>query len=96
MIHNTQSAQVLQEQDKAGMGEYILWDYEYYTVEKKGNALIIHSAMETWKVTIIRNFIILCLYPLSKILHSPSLDSEPGTPLTLDNTCFLLSSGIFF
>ena len=25
MIHNTQSAQVLQEQDKAGMGEHILW-----------------------------------------------------------------------
>lgn len=71
--------------------------YEYYTVEKKENALIIHSAMETWKVTIIRNFIILCLYPLSKILHSPpSLDSEPGIPLTLNSTCFLLSSGIFF
>ena len=42
-----------------------------YTVEKKENALIIHSAMETWKYTIIRNLIILCLYPFSKISHPP-------------------------
>ena len=38
-----------------------------YTVEKKDNALIIHSAMETCKYTIIRNFIILFLCPFSKI-----------------------------
>ena len=44
---------------------------EYYTVEKKENDLIIHSAMETWKYTIIRNFIILSLCPFLKILHSP-------------------------
>ena len=42
-----------------------------YTVEKKENALIIHSTMETWKYTIIRNFIILCLCPFSKISHLP-------------------------
>ena len=45
-----------------------------YTVEKKESALIIHSvhsAMETRKYTIIRNFIILCLYPFSKISHPP-------------------------
>ena len=42
-----------------------------YTVEKKENALIVHSAMETWKYTIIRNFIILCLYPFPKISHPP-------------------------
>ena len=40
-----------------------------YTVEKKENALIIHSAMDTWKETITRNFIILCLCPFSKISH---------------------------
>ena len=34
-----------------------------YTVEKKENALITHSAMETWKYTTIKNFIILCLCP---------------------------------
>ena len=42
-----------------------------YTVVKKENALIIHSAMETWKYAIIRNFIILCLFPFSKISHPP-------------------------
>ena len=42
-----------------------------YTVEKKENALIVHSAMETWKYTIIRNFIILCLCPFPKISHPP-------------------------
>ena len=42
-----------------------------YTVENKENALIIHSSMETWTYTIIRNFIILCLYPFSKISHLP-------------------------
>ena len=30
-----------------------------YTIEKKENALIIHSAMEIWKYTIIRSFMIL-------------------------------------
>ena len=50
-----------------------------YTVEKNDNALIIHSAMETWKYTIIRNFIILFLCPFSKISHR--FDSEPATPL---------------
>ena len=42
-----------------------------YTIEKKENALIIHSAMETGKYTIIRNFINLWLCPFSKILHPP-------------------------
>ena len=42
-----------------------------YTVEKKENALIVHSAMETWKYTITRNFIILCLCPFPKISHPP-------------------------
>ena len=42
-----------------------------YTVEKKESALIIHSAMETGKYTIIRNFISLWLCPFSKILHPP-------------------------
>ena len=50
-----------------------------YTVEKKENALIIHSAMETLKYTIIRNFIIFCLCFFWKISHP--LDSEPATPL---------------
>ena len=44
-----------------------------YTVEKKENALIIHNVMEKWKHTIIRNFIILCLYHFSKISHTPWL-----------------------
>ena len=39
---------------------YKLWVLSItYTVKKKENALIIHSAMETWKYTVIRNFIIL-------------------------------------
>ena len=42
-----------------------------YTVEKKESALKIHSAMETGKYTIIRNFIGLWLCPFSKILHPP-------------------------
>ena len=42
-----------------------------YTVGKKENAYIVHSVMETWKYTIMRNFIILYLYPFSKILHPP-------------------------
>ena len=42
-----------------------------YTFEKKENALIIHSSMETWKYIITRNFIILCLYPFSKISDLP-------------------------
>ena len=52
-------------------------------LRKKENAFIIHSAMETWKYTIIRNFInliILCL--------CTPLDSEPGTTLV----CSLSSS----
>ena len=49
-------------------------------LRKKENALIIHSAMETWKYAIIRNFVILSLCPISKISHP--LDSEPATPLT--------------
>ena len=49
-----------------------------YTVEKKENSLIIHSAMETWKYAI-RSFIILSLCPFSKISHP--LDSAPATPL---------------
>ena len=44
-----------------------------YTVEKKENTLIIHSAMETRKYTIVRNFIILCLCSFSKISHPPLL-----------------------
>ena len=44
----------------------------YTTEEKKSsNALIIHSAMETWKYAIIRNFINLSLCPFSKLLHPP-------------------------
>ena len=51
-----------------------------YTVEKKKeNALIIHSAMETWKYAIIRNFIILSLCHFSKISHTPP---PPPPPLT--------------
>ena len=42
-----------------------------YTVEMKENALIIHSAMKTWRYTIIRNFIILCLCLFSKISPLP-------------------------
>ena len=42
-----------------------------YTVEKKENTLIIHSDMGTWKYTIIRNLIILCLCPFSEISHLP-------------------------
>ena len=38
-----------------------------YTVQKKRNALIIHSAIETWKYPVIRNFIILSLCSFSKI-----------------------------
>ena len=48
-----------------------------YTTEEKrkcSNALIIHSAMETWKYAIIRNFINLSLCPFSKILHPPDLE----------------------
>ena len=43
-----------------------------YTVEKKENALIIHSAMEIWKYAVIRlseNLIILSLCLFSKISH---------------------------
>ena len=42
---------------------------EYYTLEKKENDLTIHSAMETWKHTFIRNFIILYRCPFSKNVH---------------------------
>ena len=42
-----------------------------YSVEKKENLIIIYSAMETWKYTIIRNFIILSQCPFSKISHPP-------------------------
>ena len=42
-----------------------------YTVEKKENALTVHSDMETWKYTIIRNFIILCLCSFSEISQLP-------------------------
>ena len=38
-------------------------------LRKKENALIIHSAMETRKYAIIRNFIILSLCLFSKISH---------------------------
>ena len=34
-----------------------------YSVKKKENAHIIHSATRTWKYIIIRNAIILCLFP---------------------------------
>ena len=66
---------------------YIYYYYYYYIYiyiyillillrkkEKKENAFIIHSVMETWKYTIIRNFInliILCLWSFSKISHPP-------------------------
>ena len=60
-----------------------------YTVEKKKeNALIIHSAMETWKYAIIRNFIIhnsLC--PFSKISYPPY--SEPATLLSTNTNAKL-------
>ena len=56
-----------------------------YTVEKTENALIIHSAMETWKCTIIRNSIILCLCPFSKISHPPWLRASYTTVLILWN-----------
>ena len=55
---------------------------------KKENAVIIHSAMETWKYAIIRNFIISSLYPFSKISHP--LDSEPATPLHSILNCTML------
>ena len=42
-----------------------------YTVAKKENALIIHSAMKTWKYTIVRIFIILWLCSFSKNSHPP-------------------------
>ena len=71
MIHETQNAQISQEQDEEGI--YIM--RFTYTVEKKENTLIIHSAMQIWKCTIIINFIILFLCPFSKISHS-----EPSTP----------------
>ena len=48
-------------------------------LRKKENALIIHSAMETRKYVIIRNFIILCLF---RKFRAP-VDSEPATPLYL-------------
>ena len=54
---------------------------EYYTVEKKENDLIIHSAMETWKYTIIRNFIVLC--PFSKISHPPRFKASYATGCTI-------------
>ena len=57
---------------------YILWVL-LTLLRKKENALIIHSAMETWKYAIIRNFIILSLCPSSTISHP--LGSEPATPL---------------
>ena len=52
-------------------------------LRKKENALIIHSAIETWKYAIIRNFIILSLCPFSKISHP--FDSEPATLLNLQD-----------
>ena len=42
----------------------------YTLLRKKENALIIHSALETWKYAIIRGFIILSLSLFSKISHS--------------------------
>ena len=42
-----------------------------YTVDKKEYTVIIHSAMETWKYTIIRNFIIIRLCPFAKISQPP-------------------------
>ena len=60
--------------------KYIIYISIICAVEKKENTLIIHSSMETWKYTIIRNFIILYLCPFSKISHP--LDSEPAMPLT--------------
>ena len=53
---------------------YILHIYTY-TVEKKENPIIIYSAMETWKYTIIRIFIIFFLCPFSKISHPPLTQS---------------------
>ena len=52
-------------------------------LRKKENALIIHSAIETWKYAIIRKFIILSLCPFSKISHP--FDSEPATLLNLQD-----------
>ena len=50
-----------------------------YTVEKKKNPLKIHSVMETWKYTIIRNFfnfIILCLCLFFEIFAAPLTESQ--------------------
>ena len=58
------------------------------TVEKKENALIIHSAMETWKYVIIRNFIILSLYHFSNILHPPWLRASYATELYTSTSHF--------
>ena len=52
-------------------------------LRKKENALIIHSAIETWEYAIIRKFIILSLCPFSKISHP--FDSEPATLLNLQD-----------
>ena len=46
-----------------------------YSVKKKENAHIIHSATKTWKYIIIRNAIILCLFSFRKF-HT-CLYSEP-------------------
>ena len=49
-----------------------------YTVEKKENALIIHSALEIRYYQKFQHFISM---PFSKILHL--LDSETGAPLNI-------------
>ena len=45
------------------------YKFTYTLLRKKENALIIHSALETWKYAIIRGFIILSLCLFSKISH---------------------------
>ena len=57
---------------------YILWVL-LTLLRKKENALIIRSAMETWKYTIIRNFIILSLCSFLKISHPPWLRASYAT-----------------
>ena len=57
---------------------YIVWVL-LTLLRKKENDLIIHSAMETWKYAIIRSFIILSLWPFSKISHPPWLRASYAT-----------------
>ena len=59
-----------------------------YTVENKENALIIHSAMETWKYAIIRNFIILSLCHFLNSLHPPCIRASYATELYISSSHF--------